>query len=388
MPDHLNFLLTTVRGAKEPVKIICSGDDFWSVAQQFAMLQLYAVDVKQVSNEITLRRPDRRIVPPHPAPDLSCPAPRVRGANGETVDLRGKIIWNRYLTGVSRYSNRALRIAGAYARMYLEDFEHGNPALLGRFYWAGLAAFASKQVAFTLKYMLVQVFAPSTIAALGRGNLWLYNDALPWHYAWALCPKSVRKCADERDVMTMHPVVLDNLCWQEWALFAVCCVPWNFDDRTAKLGKPIGHLKWAPLLGKAIDGWEALAAETNESRKPKLALAHLRDMARHEQGEVLQGFTYGGLMFRRDLHLTRALDWGFGVSEKALMFKFQLSFSAEEYVEDPEWRSDAPPGIRVEDYKERMEWIDKAALKYHQLMNGKCRQRMLAELRILGSYEG
>jgi hypothetical protein len=70
------------------------------------------------------------------------------------------------------------------------------------------------------------------------------------------------------------------------------------------------------------------------------------------------------------------------------MFKFQLSFSAKEYVEDPEWRSDAPPGIRVEDYKERMKWIDRAAQKYHDLMTGEHRQRMLAELRILASYEG
>jgi Protein of unknown function (DUF2515) len=102
---------------------------------------------------------------------------------------------------------------------------------------------------------------------------------------------------------------------------------------------------------------------------------------------ILQGLVYDELPFRADLRAMQALDWGFGVSAKFLAFKFQLSFSAEGYVDDPAWRSDAPPGIHVDDYKQRMGWIDKAALKYHQLMNGKCKQRMLAELRILAAYD-
>jgi len=222
---------------------------------------------------------------------------------------------------------------------------------------------------------------------IAKGNLWLYNDALPWHYAWALCPESVRKCAHERIAMNFHPVVLENLYAQEWAMPAVMFVPCHFNEKTAKVGKIIGHLRWAPLLGKAIDGWDKLATETEETAKTKLALAHLRDMARHEQGEVLQGLVYDELPFRADLRAMQALDWGFGVSAKYLVFKFQLSFSAQGYVDDPAWRSDAPPGIRVDDYKQRMDWIDEAARKYHKLMNGKCKQRMLAELRILAAYE-
>ncbi len=40
---------------------------------------------------------------------------------------------------------RAARIAAAYASFYLEQGEDGKPELKGRFYWMGLAAFASKQ---------------------------------------------------------------------------------------------------------------------------------------------------------------------------------------------------------------------------------------------------
>ena len=103
---------------------------------------------------------------------------------------------------------------------------------------------------------------------------------------------------------------------------------------------------------------------------------------------ILQGLVYDEFPFRADLRAMQALDWGFGVSAKFLAFKFQLSFSAEGYVDDPEWRSDALPGVRVDDYKERMKWIDGAARKYHGLMIGEFRERLLAELRILADYEG
>jgi hypothetical protein len=47
---------------------------------------------------------------------------------------------------VDDFSTRAARIAAAYARFYLELEPGCDPELKGRFYWMGLAAFASKQV--------------------------------------------------------------------------------------------------------------------------------------------------------------------------------------------------------------------------------------------------
>lgn len=44
---------------------------------------------------------------------------------------------------------RAKTIAGIYARFYLEQEKYGNPKLMGRYYWMGLGAFASKTVAFS-----------------------------------------------------------------------------------------------------------------------------------------------------------------------------------------------------------------------------------------------
>ncbi len=386
MPEHLSFILRTLRDPGPPVEIRCSCDDFWSVAQQHAMLQLYARIVQHQPGRIDLSRHCPRVIPPDPLPDPSWPEPCARDFNRDIFPLEPHIRAD-YVQRVVRYASRALRIAGAYARVFLEDFEHGDASKLGRFYWAGLAAFASKQVAFTMQQDLVRTFAPFVLNALGRGNLWLYNDALPWHYAWALCPESVRLCAARRHAPDLHPIVLANLRKQEWSDTALANIPWNFEDKTGKLGAPIGQLRWAPLMGKAIEAWRALDAETQLDRKNDLAMQHLWAMARHEQGEVLQGFIYEDMPLRVALYTMRTLERHLALSERYLSFKIQLSFSAKGYVEDPAWRSDAPPGIRVENYKERMQWIRKTANKYHHLMNGECCPRLLAELRVLADHD-
>lgn len=52
------------------------------------------------------------------------------------------------------YEARARRIASVYAKIYLEQENHGNKDLIGRYYWMGLGAFASKTVAAIFKHGL------------------------------------------------------------------------------------------------------------------------------------------------------------------------------------------------------------------------------------------
>jgi hypothetical protein len=333
-----------------------------------------------------LSRETPTIISPDPLPDPDWPVPRYKNEQGQWTDIE-PYLRAEYAGTVLRYAKRAERIAGGYARLYLEDFEHGDSKRCGRFYWAGLAAFASKQVAFTIQSSLVLFYGPATLSTLGKGNLWLYNDALPWHFAWALCPKSVDMCAAERNALDFEPVVLSNLNKQEWAKEVVPNIPWNFDENSATLGAPIGQLRLAPLMREAIEGWRGFDAETSDKGKAVLAMQHLWAMARHEQGEVLQGFIYEDMPFRASLYTMRTLERHLALSERYLSFKIQLSFSAKGYVEDPAWRSDAPPGIRVENYKQRMQWIRKTASKYHHLMNGEGCPRLLAELRILADHD-
>ncbi len=52
------------------------------------------------------------------------------------------------------YEARARRIASVYAKIYLEQENHGDKQLIGRYYWMGLGAFASKTVAAVFKHGL------------------------------------------------------------------------------------------------------------------------------------------------------------------------------------------------------------------------------------------
>ena len=387
MPDHLHFILRTERGATEPVEIRCSCDDFWSVAQQRAMEELYARKFPVQPGVLDLRRTSVRIIPRDPLPDPRLPPPRHFGLDGRVRELSPHIR-HEYMGLAVRYATRAKRIARAYACMFLEDFEHGNPTLLGRFYWAGLAAFASKQVAFTAERFLVSAYAPNVLRMLGKGNLWLYNDAWPWHYAWALCPGSVQMCLEKREAPNLDPVVLENLREQDWAHEVLPQLPWNIDEKTGTVGAAIGQLKVAPIMREVIQEWKRSATEAQPNKAGQGSLKELLAMARHEQGEILQGLIYGDAHFVQELEQTRSSLERWPNLRTLTMFKLQLSFSAQEYVESPEWRSDAPFGIRLQDYKERMDWIKDTAQQYDRLMSGSCRQGMLDELRTLARFDG
>lgn len=121
------------------------------------------------------------------------------------------------------YEARARRIASVYAKIYLEQELNGNRQLKGRYYWMGLGAFASKTVAAVFKHGLTAwgyKWAPVIGGGLGgilggtvinsmirdpvhdfaKGNLWLFMDIAPWHYAWSASPASFNQCKDERKV--------------------------------------------------------------------------------------------------------------------------------------------------------------------------------------------
>ena len=210
MAEQLKFTLRTVCNPGPPQQVRCPCCTFWSAAQQHAMLQLYPRVNMHRPRMVDLSRETPTIISPDPLPDPNWPVPRYKNEQGQWTNIE-PFLRVEYAGTVVRYAMRAERIAGGYARLYLEDFEHGDSKRCGRFYWAGLAAFASKQVAFTIQSSLVLFYGPATLSSLGKGNLWLYNDALPWHFAWALCPKSVDMCAAERNALDFEPVVLSNL---------------------------------------------------------------------------------------------------------------------------------------------------------------------------------
>jgi len=72
---------------------------------------------------------------------------------------------------VSDFGARAARIAAAYAEFYLERGEDGNPDLKGRFYWMGLAAFASKQVKCGLDFIPAEPYLTIGVPPIGQPPL-------------------------------------------------------------------------------------------------------------------------------------------------------------------------------------------------------------------------
>ncbi|WP_026285457.1 hypothetical protein [Thiomonas sp. FB-6] len=141
-------------------------------------------------------------------------------------------------------------------------------------------------------------------------------------------------------------------------------------------------------MTEAIEGWKRIEAEPKPAKRRALCMGHLWAMARHEQGEVLQGLVYSDTGLLQDLQKSRLTRDGMKLDKYVYLFKLHLSFSAEEYSTDDEFRSDAPRGIFLEQYKERMQWIKTTAQRYHQLMSGSKSERMFAELRKLAAWDG
>ncbi|WP_175005067.1 DUF2515 family protein [Burkholderia lata] len=75
----------------------------------------------------------------------------------------------------------------------------------------------------------------------------------------------------------------------------------------------------------------------------------------------------------------------------ALIPPLQLSFTADKYSEDTQYRSDAkkdgPPDMKLEDYVDRMAWIRKTGELFHCLMNRR-KSYMLTELHKIAATGG
>ncbi len=150
---------------------------------------------------------------------------------------------------------RARRIAAAYARVFLEDFPHGDKSKIGRFYWLGLGAFASKQVAATPRALASKYGArwSELYAGLGRGNLWLFNDVLPWYVTYAVDAETFHMCAHSRDSRNMVDQVMANLARQLGYADSIESIPYEIDGETGDKKSKLGYFKCTPLI---IEGFE------------------------------------------------------------------------------------------------------------------------------------
>lgn len=363
------------------VDLKCDWPAFWTLAQQYALSQIVT------HAPVCQDKPDYR-----------------NGSPGIPNDTPGKSA-PRF---VSNYAVRARRIAAAYAAAFLEDFPPGKKELVGRFYWLGLGAFAAKQVAVTLEAPLLRNSKSvlPTYNLLGQGNLWLFNDILPWFYGYACDPASFEEAAGKRHSGRFLDPFAKGFRRQVDYDDVIAKTPMQRDGKTGEIvNGERGYLQSTPLVLKGFDfvkQWEA--AELAD--KPDLAMNHLLNIAYHEQGEVLQGLIYDRIIFSAGLdvqslilrkkptdNIIVATVLGLGgitayeLSRLAHAYipGLELVLTADNKTEDFDYKSTPEDDITLQNYGERMKWIIKAAAKYDGLMRYR-KEKMYSYIREISVF--
>ena len=313
------------------------------------------------------------------------------------------------------YEQRARRIAAIYARIYLEMEKElgGNPNLKGRFYWMGLGAFASKTVAATFDSWMTRtgyqgnkiisnyLDAPKSVHIFAKGNLWLFMDVAPWHWAWALSPGSFEQCKASRNASNyVAPVkkALNALPWASTALPGV-----KGFKLTAEILKAFQYLSDIEKL------------KPNSKKALGFQITHLKLIAVQEQKNILQSICWDHPWMRLGAEMQR---WA---KNPKTFIRFHSSYDEERYAvylqnveawgsagesfnrhgmpppqaEKVEYRlkedpfSYAPYNMKAEEYDSRMKWILAVADKYHNLMSDpKSREYIEGHLQTIAGWIG
>lgn len=296
------------------------------------------------------------------------------------------------------YEARARRIASVYAKIYLEQENHGDKQLIGRYYWMGLGAFASKTVAAVFKHGLTAwgyKWMPLSVIrdpvhSFAKGNLWLFMDIAPWHYAWSMSSASFNQCRTQRDVSKFTHIKEEvrNIPWSS-------CLP------------IIKHLQSTPEITQAFEYLpkiENVFKRKNESRQVRFKLSsknllkHLMAIAVQEQRNILQELVWKDWKVQAQATLqsytklpdsTLVLSSDYGVDtvkpDKNGNYKGRHAGVINQLPESV--YIEPLPHTRVQNYDSRMEWIQKAAEKYHLLiLSNKGRPFLEKELAIIAGW--
>lgn len=272
----------------------------------------------------------------------------------KTCPIRGQ-----YTELVKDFGARAARIAAAYARFYLEQESGCNTALKGRFYWMGLAAFASKQVKCGLDFIKTAShfsFAAGPLAeaplwigknSLGKGNFWLFQDIYVWHWFYANHPAMFKDCSEERNADDYEKNVISVLRKMPWA------------DEALEIVKNFKVNDYVRAGFKAVEAFEAA---TDFEAKRAAQFESLLQIANHEQRMVLQPMIYNSVLFRRVLDVQQKMEFVPWLPQRL------AAFSTACDVENKDEKVQMTEGD-LYDENERMSFITDIAENYHKLMD-------------------
>ena len=253
-------------------------------------------------------------------------------------------------TLVADYAVRARRISATYARFYLEQEEGGNLAKKGRFYWAALAAFASKTVACTLEDWRVgaqSMVFPETRDGLGNGNFWLFCDISCWHWYYSLYPGSFDMCLDSRNTDNYVSAVKAQVRKLPWSAQALPKIKKLAVSKEIKLG-----------FAKVREFENQRRADLRQ----QIQMDHLLAIADHEQGVILQPLIYDDPDFVYWLEKQRSPWVRWAAPNLELVFSSACSTGSAAL------KSMATDDTKLEEFRSRMKWIAHAAEQFHGLM--------------------
>lgn len=255
---------------------------------------------------------------------------------------------------VGGFSARAARIAATYARFYLETERGGKPELKGRFYWMGLAAFASKQVKCGLDFMAYSSLLPHGATAthvskdaLGKGNFWLFQDIFVWHWFYVHFSEQFDDCAPQRDASNSVESIRSHLSALPWA--------------TEALPK-LNNLRLTPEIAKAFKYVRDFENSSDLSLRREAQLESLLAIANHEQKKILQPLIYESWAFRK------SLDFQALVEDLPMVPRRVAAFTAACDIKNTELRVEMESSGRLYEVADRMNFIGDIAEQFHRLM--------------------
>ncbi|MCU7246432.1 DUF2515 family protein [Pseudomonas koreensis] len=262
---------------------------------------------------------------------------------------------------VGDFSARASRIAAAYAEFYLERGEDGKPDLKGRFYWMGLAAFASKQVMCGLDYIPSEPYLTGIVPlpfqipykigknGLGMGNFWLFQDIFVWHWFYKKYPEQFNDCAPKRNAKSCDAQVQMNIDELPWA------------DEALPVLKNLGL---TPDITAGFNLIKKSETTPDPVARRNLQQQSLLAIADHEQRRILQPLIYNGFLFQKVLQAQ-------ATAEGAPFVPLRVaSFSSACDVNNKELRVQMTKGDLFNE-SDRMEFIQEIAGQYHKMMGQK-----------------
>ncbi|MBX9296990.1 hypothetical protein K5M33_01340 [Chromobacterium vaccinii] len=270
------------------------------------------------------------------------------------------------------YAHRARVIAATYAKFYLETEENGTPENKGRYYWMALGSFASKTVACTLEKWQVDLgrHAPDFTDfgevrdGLGKGNFWLFQDIAPTHWYYNYSPDSFEQCIDTRGENGCHTQVNENLKRLPWADTAL---------------PTLKYLPTSPFIKKAFTLVKQIEDTKNPRARANLQFSHLMEVAKHEQGVILQPLMYKDPKFKKWVQRQRY------PIIRSISPALELVFTHTCEIDNSDLKSVAPDNTELEDLESRMKWITSTANTFHSLMQKKT-GIMENELKIMAGW--